>query len=345
MKYEQAIPLLIKVVERRQKMSKRDIVKFWEAPLHKSFKRRTSIRKASTLFIRLARRLPKKLRMVYWYIRNPKVLYWYARHPTAERCSYYDHPQPDAVFESLKTAGLPIQELYAADYFPGFRAYLERTREIYRQAGYFHLFDEDGYFLEKALEHYLSLELLEVCNKDLLLDVVAWGFPVAAIAERERGCVAFSQDLVFNDGVHGRKIGSDVRNIPMPDASFTKIVAHCAIDNFEGDADIAFIQEAYRLLQPKGILMIVPLHMATRFENIIDPFEENVTTDPNAIKVYKPLCGFRFGRHYDVNHLQTRLLNVVPFHPQIYYFKDGFNSFHPACHLRFVLKLVKKSSG
>lgn len=33
------------------------------------------------------------------------------------------------------------------------------------------VFDEDGYFLEKALEHYLSLEFLELCNEDLLLDI------------------------------------------------------------------------------------------------------------------------------------------------------------------------------
>lgn len=160
--------------------------------------------------------------------------------------------------------------------------------------------------------------------------------------QRERGCIVFSQDLVFKEGVNDRKIGSDVRQIPMPDESFTKIVAHCAIDNFEGDADIGFIQEAWRLLRSGGVLLIVPLHMATRFENVIDPYEKNVETDPEAIKVYKPLCGFRFGRHYDVKNLQIRLLKLRPFRAQILYFKDGFNNFHPVCHLRFVLSLVKK---
>ncbi|MCL0069469.1 hypothetical protein M1N85_02025 [Dehalococcoidia bacterium] len=162
-------------------MSKRHTVKFWKAPLNKSFEGRSS-----TLFTRFAMRLPKKLRTVYWHVRNPKVLCWHARHPGAERRSYYDHPQPDAVFAALKVSGLSVQELVAADYFPGFQAYLERTREIYRQAGYFRIFDEDGYFLEKALEHYLSLEFLDCDKEDLLLDVGAWGSPFAAIAERER---------------------------------------------------------------------------------------------------------------------------------------------------------------
>lgn len=88
-------------------------------------------------------------------------------------------------------------------------------------------------------------------------------------------------------------------------------------------------------------MLIIPLHMATRFENVVDPFEKDVETDPDAIKIYKPLCGFRFGRHYDVKHLQMRLLSIMPFRPQIFYFKDGFQSFHPSCHLRFALKLIK----
>ena len=91
-----------------------------------------------------------------------------------------------------------------------------------------------------------------------------------------------------------------------------------------------------------GVLLIIPLHMATRFENVIDPFEKDVETDVDAIKVYKPMMGFRFGRHYDVEHLKKRLLNNIPsFYTEIYYFKDGFKNFHPSCHLRFALKLIK----
>lgn len=89
--------------------------------------------------------------------------------------------------------------------------------------------------------------------------------------------------------------------------------------------------------------MIIPLHMSTRFENVVDPIEEDIETDPDAVKVYKPLCGVRFQRHYDLPCLQMRAPEA-PFCPQIYYFKDNFESFHTSCHLRFALKLTKSNS-
>ncbi|MBA7510288.1 hypothetical protein ES705_02264 [subsurface metagenome] len=328
-------------------MSKETNVRFWKN-LIKSGKSKNRakinffINWQLLLFIKQL--MPSRLRTIYRYIIHPSIIWWYFLHPKIDRYSYYDHPEPELVFAALKVNELPVTELVASDYLFGFQEYLQRNRNLYMNMGYFDLFVENGYFPEKALEHYLSLELLEVCNGDIVLDVGAWGSPFAVIAERI-GCNAFSQDLIFENGVHGKKIGSDVRAIPMPDASFTKIVAHCAIDNFEGDADSEFIREAWRLLKPGGMLLIIPLHMATRFENIIDPFEKDVETDTEAIKVYKPMCGFRFGRHYDVNHLQMRLLDIAPFRFQIVYFKNGFQTFHSSCHLKFALKLIKDRNG
>ena len=125
-------------------------------------------------------------RLIYSLLRRLQTICWYIWHPREDRYSYYDNPQPELVLATLKADKLPITELNTQFYLPGFRGYLERTREIYRQEGYFRIFDENGYFFEKALEHYLSIELLEFCQDDTVLDVGSWCSPFAVIAERER---------------------------------------------------------------------------------------------------------------------------------------------------------------
>lgn len=165
-------------------MSEKSHIEFWKKPLEMSHKIKLS---------KFISRFPKVMLKALHYILHPKIIAWYLLNPRKERYSYYDNPQPNLVLKMIKASGLSIQELNANDYLPGFQDYLERTREIYRQSGYFRLFDENGYFFEKALEHYLSLELLGLSKEDAVLDVGTWGSPFASIAERERMHCIFSR--------------------------------------------------------------------------------------------------------------------------------------------------------
>ena len=152
-------------------MTKENSMSFWSRKLDKRFEK-----KSAGLFINFINWLSKKLKLYCWYITHPK----------AEHYSYYDCPRPESVFVALKINKLRVHELIANDYFHKFQTYLERTYKIYRKAGYFQLFDENGYFFEKALEHYLSIELLNISQDDIVLDAGSWGSPFAVIAERER---------------------------------------------------------------------------------------------------------------------------------------------------------------
>ena len=76
-----------------------------------------------------------------------------------------------------------------------FRRYVERADypRAYRET-----FGE--LFIEKALEHFVSLELMAVGPDDVFVDIASCSSPFADIVERLGHCTAYRQDLDFPPG-------------------------------------------------------------------------------------------------------------------------------------------------
>ncbi len=76
---------------------------------------------------------------------------------------------------------------------------------------------------------------------------------------------------MYEPGIHGKKIGSDASNIPVPDSFFNAAVATCSIEHFENDSDIEFMKEMGRVLMKNGKIVIVPLYLYMTHSCQTDP--------------------------------------------------------------------------
>lgn len=190
----------------------------------------------------------------------------------------------------------------------GFRRYLRAARYPDDYHGGPH--GGDRFFGEKALEHYVSLELAGVTPNDVLMDVASHGGPFADIARAITECTVYEQDLQFRDGIQGSRIGGNAAAMPVPDAFANVMTLHCSFDHFEGSADSGFIRESGRVLAPGGRVVILPLYLSDRFGAKMDPRLRlgRIRLDHGMRRFLMPGLGVRFSRVYDPAQLIQRVL-------------------------------------
>ena len=182
----------------------------------------------------------------------------------------YPPSNADRVRERLKA--LPDVKVEVRSYridVPAFWKYLERAAypESYK-ANFGNL------FLEKALEHDLSMELLGFDANDRFIDIASCSSPFPEILESFHAIDTFRQDLSFPAGVNGKNVGGSAEKLPFPDRSFSKMTLHCSLEHFEGEADRNFVNEAARTLRPGGAVCVIPLYVTELFHNLTDPGED-----------------------------------------------------------------------
>lgn len=241
-------------------------------------------------------------------------------------------PVVDAVWArtSLEAAGLQM-ERFEVDR-EAFLLFLQRARfPVWYYGG-----SSAPAIVEKALEHYVGAQLLELGQTDVYVDVGADNSPFAEIAERLYGCTGYRLDAAYRPGLHGRCIGSDVRSIPWPDNGVDKMAAHCAFDHFQGDADAGFLAEAARLLRPGGRLCILPLYLTGATTNFVDPsaWLKPPLLDDGVRVIDVPGWGYEFTRYYAPEALlelassQAAALSLRVFEI------TGVRELHSDCYLR-----------
>ncbi len=167
-----------------------------------------------------------------------------------------------------------------------------------------------GNLSSKHLDHFIATKFLEISSTDVYMDVASSRSPVPEIYERMFGIPVFRQDLTYEDGLHGNRIGSDAAKIPLADHSISKIGLHSSFEHFEGDSDIGFIREAERILKPGGRACIVPLFLAPQYTFKIDPSlwsGESIDFENDARIEKRDNWGIRFARFYDIDHLEKRI--------------------------------------
>jgi SAM-dependent methyltransferase len=258
----------------------------------------------------------------------------------AARVKYVGYPPSDVARVRSQLEGLspkvPVVP-FRVD-ATAFQRYLDRAEY---PAAYREVFG--GLFVEKALEHFVSLELMPVGADDVFIDIASCSSPFADIVERLDPCTAYRQDLDFPPGLNGRTAGGSAEHLPFADDFFSRMTLHCSFEHFERDADIGFIKEAGRVLRPGGALCILPLYLSEIFHNVTDPGvdRQGLVFDDGAAVAEVRGWQNRFGRFYDAAQLARRVLwHLGPLDATIRVIENE-KDVGPSCYLKFVLLLRK----
>ena len=250
----------------------------------------------------------------------------------------YPASTPEAIRRRLIDAGVEV-EPYEVD-VPAFRAYL-------RDAPYPRAY-VDSYgpvFVEKALEHYVSLELLGRSRFLEGIDIASCHSPFPEVVRSLTHVPIYRQDLDYPSEIGRFVVGGSAGRLPFPGRFFKAMTLHCSLEHFEGTADTEFVREAARLLQPGGRVCVLPLYLSDAFANITDPaLQGDAVFDTGAALHAVEGWNNRFGRFYDVNSLLKRILWPASstLRPTIY---DVVNApaVDPGCYLRFALVMERRA--
>lgn len=173
------------------------------------------------------------------------------------------------ICEELKEKKLPVR-IKKIDYSE-YQYWLKRVGYLEKYPEYLKIFKDT--LNQKSLQHFLSLKLLNVEDRaGIFLDVASSVsiFP-EILCDNYNMKKVYRQDLNYDQGIHGDKIGSFASKIPLPDESVDYMTLHCSIEHFEDGEDVRFLTEAFRLLKKGGAVCIIPLYMADEYIIVTSP--------------------------------------------------------------------------
>lgn len=257
---------------------------------------------------------------------------------------HLDNPDLDVqLIEAFKAQGIEVSP-YRID-IEAYRNYLKKANypEDYYGGG---LNPEDN-FTEKTLEHFVSLQFLQLLEDSIFIDIAACTSPFHSIVKSLLGVEnTYQQDLIYPKGIHGTKIGGWAHQLYLPDESVEGITLHCSLEHFEGESDTLFFKELERVLKPGGRAIILPFYLAHEYSNHVDPAY-------NLLKNHQPIldekaklryCSWYqyFSRHYDPKALQERVLDQAPLLELKLFSVQNFREVHPDSYLRWIGVFEKK---
>lgn len=240
-------------------------------------------------------------RTVLWQYNFPRL-----REPKVKASIPHDPQIQEEITGLLKAHGFNVGD---------FRIDVDDYTRYMRRSGYnrfpgYYGGGEGAIIIEKSLEHYLALKLLDISASDIYIDIANAGSPVPEIYHKLCGCSVYRQDILFPKGIHGDVIGGDAGCMPVEDAFATKMALHCSFEHFEQDSDIRFIKEASRVLRKGGKLCILPLYLFNKYAIQTDPSvlpRGGIPFEKDAVLYCAKGWNNRHGRFYDVPHLISRI--------------------------------------
>jgi SAM-dependent methyltransferase len=205
--------------------------------------------------------------------------------------------------------------------------------------------DEGGNRENKLLEYFVTLEILDIEPGDVVIDVASEHSIFPTVVRRRYGATVFRQDLIYPPGVHGDRIGGNAARMPVGDEFADALVLHNSFEHFEGTSDSDFVAEAWRVLKPGGLVVIVPLFLSEQYSIISDPLMDRrgVVWDPLARVIELTGRRNRFARFYDAWALEERILSrarKAGFDLEILHFAN-VKDVHPRASTYFALVMSK----
>lgn len=181
--------------------------------------------------------------------------------------------------------------------------------------------------IEKSVEHYLALSLLNLSAEDVFIDLASEHSPIPEIYARLTGATTYSQDIMYPSGVTGNRIGGDACSMPVPDCFASKATLTCSLEHFEGDSDTRLFHELSRVLKPGGIVCVVPFYIFKEPATQTDPtvsVSSGVTFDQGTTIYCAQGWGNRHGRFYSPSSFIERIIKPVQdkFKFSFYYLKN-----------------------
>jgi SAM-dependent methyltransferase len=218
-----------------------------------------------------------------------------------------------------------------------------RYRDYVKRAGYHGRYREyyAGNQVEKSLEHFVGLTLLDVGRDDVFVDLASEHSPVPDIYRALTGCTSYRQDIMYPAGVSGDRIGGDAAAMPVADGFFTKATLTCSLEHFEQDADSRLFRELARVLRPGGRVCVAPYYCYVEAAVQTDPLMSvpaNVPFDAGVVVHCAQGWNNRHGRFYSPHSFRERIVDAVAG-------KLRFDFFHfanahevdPSVYLRFAI--------
>ena len=239
-------------------------------------------------------------------IENVLRVYRYARLRRPKRLGWEISDEKE-IIEALGSLGIPVQDVVVR--VDQYKDYFDRAGYSTRYPTYY-----PQSIAEKSLEHFVAQHLLQMNATDVYVDIASEGSPAPEIYQRLYGCRTYAQDLSYEPGLHGNRIGSDAASIPWPAGAASKMALHCSFEHFEGASDSGFIREAARVLCVGGKIVIVPLYLASRYAvatDLLASRANGVRFERDALVMAVRGWGNRHGRFYDAPHLASRVLGVT----------------------------------
>jgi len=219
-------------------------------------------------------------------------------------------PAQENVESDLRVAGIPIETMDVSSLLTSFHAF----RRLSEYDGEYRLYAGtlEQCLMEKALEHYISLILINPKPGMTGVDVGSCKSVLPILARRVYEVRYFEQDLAYPAGLNGDRIGSSADAIPLPDTSVDFMTLHCTFEHFENDADVGFIKECARLLKQGGMTVILPLYLNASHCNVTGETNADqlnlIGWDTNADHYcVVPEWHNRFGRHYSPHAFMQRV--------------------------------------
>ncbi len=224
----------------------------------------------------------------------------------------YDSSNLDLVENTLRSFGVDISDYDLSKDLDSFNRFIGETE----YTGDYQLYGgaERHCFLEKALEHFVSLKFVDLNKDDVCIDVGSCKSVFPKFVERISGATCYAQDLVYPDGVSAKTIGSSADSIPLADNSVSAMFLHCTFEHFEGLTDSGYIRECGRLLKKGGKTVILPLYLNQNYCNITGETDANKRSEINFDPDSSYYCVIpewknRFGRHYSAEAFLNRVFN------------------------------------